>query len=152
MAALAAAARARYKPAEQQRARVYLRARDDDGDDDGDDIRDMRARLIAQERRQAGGDEVKVDGWAYETPLIEQGSILLGGLEQDFGFALRQQYFHKCIILVTLHDPKEFTKGARSLTPAAPAAAARSVLSEARRRVQASFSTDLRAFVSTVGS
>ena len=86
MAALAAAARARYQARRAAaRARVYLRARDDDGDDDGDDIRDMRARLIAQERRQAGGDEVKVDGWAYETPLIEQGSILLGGLEQDFG-------------------------------------------------------------------
>ena len=48
---------------------------------------------------------------ADETPLIEQGSVLLGGVEQDFGFALRQQYFHKCVILVVAHEPQSFTRG-----------------------------------------
>ena len=49
--------------------------------------------------------------WAYESgKLIEQGAIILGGVEQDFGFALRQQYFHKAVILVLEHTPS-FTKG-----------------------------------------
>ena len=35
------------------------------------------------------------EGWAYETPLLEAGCVLLGGTEQDFGFGLRQQYFRR---------------------------------------------------------
>ena len=46
----------------------------------------------------------------YATPLIEQGSVILGGTDQEFGFALRQQYFHKCVILLLTHD-EGFTKG-----------------------------------------
>ena len=34
--------------------------------------------------------------WAYDSgKVIEQGAVILGGVEQDFGFGLRQQYFHK---------------------------------------------------------
>ncbi len=37
--------------------------------------------------------------------------MILGGVEQDFGFGLRQQYFHKTVILVLDHDENTFTKG-----------------------------------------
>ena len=55
------------------------------------DWREMRARLVAGEQGATGGED-----FVYESPLIEQGSVILGGTKQDFGFALRQQYFHKC--------------------------------------------------------
>ena len=33
--------------------------------------------------------------WAYDSgDVIEQGAVILGGIEQEFGFGLRQQYFH----------------------------------------------------------
>ena len=50
--------------------------------------------------------------WAYDSGnVIEQGAIILGGVEQDYGFGLRQQYFHKAAILVLDHDENTFTKG-----------------------------------------
>ena len=50
--------------------------------------------------------------WAYESgKIIEQGAVILGGVEQDFGFGLRQQYFHKAAILVLDHEESTFTKG-----------------------------------------
>ena len=50
--------------------------------------------------------------WAYDSGnIIEKGAIILGGAEQDFGFGLRQQYFHKAVILVLDHDENTFTKG-----------------------------------------
>lgn len=50
--------------------------------------------------------------WAYESgKVIEQGAVILGGVEQAFGFGLRQQYFHKAAILVLDHDEGVFTKG-----------------------------------------
>ncbi|GKY94049.1 hypothetical protein MPSEU_000371600 [Mayamaea pseudoterrestris] len=50
--------------------------------------------------------------WAYESgTIIEQGTVVLGGVEQEFGFALRQQYFHKAAILVIDHQETTFTKG-----------------------------------------
>ena len=50
--------------------------------------------------------------WAYESgKVIEQGAVILGGVEQDFGFGLRQQYFHKAAILVLEHEESTFTKG-----------------------------------------
>jgi len=50
--------------------------------------------------------------WAYDSGMvIEQGAVILGGVEQDFGFGLRQQYFHKAAILVLDHDESTFTKG-----------------------------------------
>jgi hypothetical protein len=50
--------------------------------------------------------------WAYDSgTIIEKGAVILGGAEQDFGFGLRQQYFHKAVILVLDHDESTFTKG-----------------------------------------
>lgn len=50
--------------------------------------------------------------WAYDSgDIIEQGAVILGGVEQKFGFGLRQQYFHKAAILVLDHDENTFTKG-----------------------------------------
>jgi len=82
------------------------------------DVRDFRARLVAQQRSEEGGagavpaglSQEGGGGWIYETPLIEQGSVLLGGTKQAFGFGLRQQYFHKCVLLLVEHSPR-FTKG-----------------------------------------
>ena len=73
----------------------------------------MRARLVAQEKKGEKGEsggESDPAGFVYESPLIEQGSVILGGTKQDFGFALRQQYFHKCVMLLLQHD-EGFTKG-----------------------------------------
>ena len=72
------------------------------------DWREMRAKLIAQENNEA--EPGAGEGFVYESPLIEQGTILLGGTKQDFGFALRQQFFHKCVLLLLQHDDG-FTKG-----------------------------------------
>lgn len=78
------------------------------------DVRDFRARLIS--RSMAGGltsegaTQEPPTTWAYETSLLEQGSVLLGGVSQDVGFALKQQYFHKCVVVLVQHDG-EFTKG-----------------------------------------
>eukprot|EP00980_Cylindrotheca_fusiformis_P023812 scaffold11032_cov122-Cylindrotheca_fusiformis.AAC.13 len=50
--------------------------------------------------------------YAYDSgEMIEQGSVILGGVEQEYGFGLRQQYFHKAAILVLDHDENTFTKG-----------------------------------------
>lgn len=50
--------------------------------------------------------------WAYDSgKVVEKGAVILGGVEQDFGFGLRQQYFHKAVILVLDHDENTFTKG-----------------------------------------
>ena len=97
---------------------LHLSETDDDDDSanlgDGD-WREMRARLVAQEKLAESGDETEDtsasgDGYVYESPLIEQGSVIMGGTEQEFGFALRQQYFHKCVMLLLSHD-EGFTKG-----------------------------------------
>ena len=49
--------------------------------------------------------------WAYDTgKVIEKGAVILGGIEQSFGFGLRQQYFHKAVMLVLDHDDR-FTRG-----------------------------------------
>eukprot|EP00613_Pedinella_sp_CCMP2098_P072662 CAMPEP_0171910280 /NCGR_PEP_ID=MMETSP0993-20121228/9274_1 /TAXON_ID=483369 /ORGANISM="non described non described, Strain CCMP2098" /LENGTH=357 /DNA_ID=CAMNT_0012543413 /DNA_START=51 /DNA_END=1120 /DNA_ORIENTATION=- len=72
------------------------------------DWRDFRARLIAQE---SGGSAKTLGGsWAYETTLVEKGSVILGGTQSSYGFDLHQQYFHKSVILVLEHN-EEFTKG-----------------------------------------
>ena len=77
------------------------------------DWREMRARLVAQEQESgtpAANNGSYAGSYAYETPLIEQGSILMGGTKQVFGFALRQQFFHKSVMLLLQHD-ETFTKG-----------------------------------------
>jgi len=76
------------------------------------DWREVRARLVAQERASNSSTPLTSDSnsYVYETPLIEQGTILLGGTKMDFGFALRQQFFHKSVMLLLQHDDT-FTKG-----------------------------------------
>jgi hypothetical protein len=50
--------------------------------------------------------------WAYDSgKIVEQGAVILGGVEQEYGFGLRQQYFHKAAILVLDHEESTFTKG-----------------------------------------
>ena len=63
------------------------------------DWREMRARLIASQgfEKEAPATSSGNSGFIYESPLIEQGTILLGGTKMEFGFALRQQFFHKCV-------------------------------------------------------
>ena len=83
-----------------------------------EDWREVRARLVAGENKDKEGASSASDtaslpaesGFVYESPLIEQGTVLLGGTKQLFGFALRQQFFHKCVLLLLQHD-EGFTKG-----------------------------------------
>lgn len=50
--------------------------------------------------------------WAYDSgDVVEQGSLIVSHPVQDFACGgLRQQYFHKCVVLVVKHDA-HFTKG-----------------------------------------
>ena len=115
---LVPAALALTAPALRPRARGrFLRSSPDDDEappEISEDFRDFRARLIARTKgeglTEAGDERAVAEGWAYETPLLEAGCLLLGGTEQDFGFGLRQQYFHKCVLLLTQHD-EFFTRG-----------------------------------------
>ena len=56
-----------------------------------EDWRDVRAKLVAQERAAqqqgegADGEFSGTAGYVYESPLIEQGSVILGGTRQEFG-------------------------------------------------------------------
>ena len=81
---------------------------------DDKDWRAFRAKLVAAQQAGEGGDggasTTPEGGFMYATPLIEQGSVILGGTDQEFGFALRQQYFHKSVMLLLQHD-EGFTKG-----------------------------------------
>jgi len=87
-----------------------LRAADGGGGSESEDWRQFRAKLVAQEKGVAASGE-EGSGWAYSSGnLVEQGSLLLGGSELEFGFGLRQQYFHKCVMLVLSHTP-DFTRG-----------------------------------------
>jgi len=74
-----------------------------------EDWRDFRARLVQRERtsvtdEEAGGEERYGSGWAYQTDLLEQGSLILsvGG---DY-WSLRRQYFGKVVMLVISHTPQ----------------------------------------------
>ncbi|EKX34079.1 hypothetical protein GUITHDRAFT_147476 [Guillardia theta CCMP2712] len=76
----------------------------------GADWRSFRAKLVAQEKSSSTSLHDS-DEWAYNAgEFVEQGSVLLGGSETMLGFGLRQQYFHKCVLLVLYHN-KDFTKG-----------------------------------------
>lgn len=86
------------------------------------DWRDFRAKLVQQELREKSGSEgqaaeadtsaaapaTQEEGWAYATPLIEPGSLLLSAPGEHF--ALNQQYFHKAIIFIVEHT-ETFTRG-----------------------------------------
>lgn len=74
-----------------------------------EDWREVRARLVAGENKDKEGASSASDtaslpaesGFVYESPLIEQGTVLLGGTKQLFGFALRQQFFHSECVCTT---------------------------------------------------
>ena len=110
-------------------------------DEDDEDWRAFRAKLVMSEGDSSSTDDITsssseddddLDGfgalfkdtatttftpldpeqWAYDSgKVIEKGAVILGGVEQDFGFGLRQQYFHKAVILVLDYDEATFTKG-----------------------------------------
>ena len=80
-----------------------------EGEDE--DWRDFRAKLVMS-HRQEGVNKTDTSHWAYESgDAIEVGSLILACPEQDFGRGLRQQYFHKSVVLVIAHDERSFTKG-----------------------------------------
>jgi len=65
-----------------------------------------------EERDSAIVPEIHPSQWAYETSgIVEQGTVILGGVEHKIGFGLQQQYYHKATILVIEHDEAHFTKG-----------------------------------------
>lgn len=113
-----------HSPCRVQRRGVSLLMTQDD-----EDWRAFRAKLVMQSQKPSStstrnsldDDADDVDGigalfdtggaWAYDSGnVIEEGAVILGGLDQEFGFGLRQQYFHKTVILVLEHDAT-FTKG-----------------------------------------
>jgi len=79
------------------------------------DWRDFRARLVARERAEGAANlaeqssaelrsssaALDPEGWAYSTPLVEQGSLLLS--RPGGRFAVNQQYFHKAVIFIVNH-------------------------------------------------
>mmetsp|Transcript_43548 Transcript_43548/g.49312 ORF Transcript_43548/g.49312 Transcript_43548/m.49312 type:complete len:662 (-) Transcript_43548:9-1994(-) len=84
----------------------------------GSFFRDDSEKNITQNNESTAGKILKDEmtpldpsQWAYDSgDVIEQGAVILGGIEQDFSFGLRQQYFHKVAILVLDHS-ETFTKG-----------------------------------------
>jgi hypothetical protein len=84
---------------------------DDANDDDIVDL-DGFGALYSEETVGSHLTPLNPSQWAYDSgKVIEKGAVILGGVEQDFGFGLRQQYFHKAVILVLDHDENRFTKG-----------------------------------------
>jgi Uncharacterized ACR, COG1678 len=91
----------------------------DDGDLDGigslfrDDFAKETSKASSTSSDKGIAEMTPLDPsqWAYDSgDVIEQGAVILGGVEQEFGFGLRQQYFHKAAILVLDHSDT-FTKG-----------------------------------------
>lgn len=86
------------------------------GESDGDDVDGIGSLFAEAEspRRYTSSSLTPLDPsqWAYDSgSVIERGAVILGGVEQDFGFGLRQQYFHKSVMLVLDHDEGTFTRG-----------------------------------------
>jgi hypothetical protein len=83
------------------------------------DWRDFRARLVLQQRQEEDQkDPVKITSeplseWAYDAgQVIETGSLVVSRPEPDFCMGgLRQQYFHKSVIIILEHNAENFTKG-----------------------------------------
>ncbi|CAJ1345371.1 unnamed protein product [Effrenium voratum] len=111
LAALGICAHVFLRPVDQrrvsQRSRRVARGAEGEGD-----WREFRARLVQQElSREAEVDAIslkKAEQWAYESPIIEQGSILLSAPSDHF--CMNQQYFHKNVIFLVRHSD-EFTMG-----------------------------------------
>jgi hypothetical protein len=82
------------------------------------DWRTFRAKLVSQENKGSGiegspevGSSMKGDEWVYDAgKFVETGCVILGGSQMEYGFGLRQQYFHKSVMLVLSQDER-FTKG-----------------------------------------
>jgi hypothetical protein len=83
------------------------------------DWRSFRAKLVSQEIKggsenaAVSGNDTPVGGeeWVYDAgKFVETGSVILGGSQMEYGFGLRQQYFHKSVMLVLMQDDR-FTKG-----------------------------------------
>ncbi|GMH53657.1 hypothetical protein TrRE_jg8797 [Triparma retinervis] len=77
------------------------------------DWRSFRANLVAKERGEAS-PSTGSRTWAYNAGnVIESGSLIVASTRSaigTIGFGLRQQYFHKCVMLILDHT-KDFTKG-----------------------------------------
>ena len=57
-------------------------------------------------------DNVEKTSYIYEMGgVIEEGSVILSRHEHDFCYGLRQQYFHKSIMLVLEHEETLLTNG-----------------------------------------
>jgi hypothetical protein len=67
-----------------------------------------RTRTTSSKQRPSSSSS-----WAYDSGgVVEQGSLIVSHPVQDFACGgLRQQYFHKCVVLVVKHDETQFTKG-----------------------------------------
>ena len=99
----------------------YSKKNDDNEEEKEEDWRDFRAKLVQQYRgdgekitttSSSSSSKNKKQQWAYESgDVIEKGSLIVSHPIQDFAYGgLRQQYFHKCVVLVLEHSAK-FTKG-----------------------------------------
>ena len=77
-----------------------------------DDWRDVRAKLVAAERNPLGQPNglAVSSSYVFESPLIEQGTVLLDTAQDTSTFALHQQYFHKSLCLLLEHGDG-YTKG-----------------------------------------
>lgn len=111
-----------------RKARLFSSPEEDSNNDDDiseeqeqeEDWRDFRAKLIRQFESSDTTDintttttttTTSTTTWAYESGnAIETGSVILSRPVQDFGYGLKRQYFHKCVILVLEHDAT-FTRG-----------------------------------------
>ena len=93
--------RARFRPGQATGAAIWRMQDEDNGQEGGGEVdwREMRARLVAQEQGLKGSSD---DGeWVYNAGQnVERGCLLLAGSANRFGFGLRQQHFHKCVMLV----------------------------------------------------
>ena len=78
--------------------------------DAADDWRDVRAKLVAAERTGQPNGLAVSSSYVFESPLIEQGTVLLDTAQDTSTFALHQQYFHKSLCLLLEHN-EEYTKG-----------------------------------------
>mmetsp|Transcript_169708 Transcript_169708/g.544631 ORF Transcript_169708/g.544631 Transcript_169708/m.544631 type:complete len:364 (-) Transcript_169708:179-1270(-) len=95
----------------RQQRRVYCWALEPDRGEQ--DWRDFRARLVERDKQQrqlrGGSDEsspeasgLEAGGWAYPTPLIEAGTVLIA--QPGGHFSIKQPYFNKALILIVEHD------------------------------------------------
>lgn len=93
------------------RAKLVMSHREKESEGPAESIPADNSTTATRARNQSKTEESSLH-WAYESgDAIEVGSIILACPEQDFGHGLRQQYFHKCLVLVTYHDERSFTKG-----------------------------------------